>query len=248
METDDAIRLLWEIADKPERMRVFDKIVSDIGVSDPQTFWINFWEIWESSENLHADHEYLTRLLRHGATLGHSRIAEDAKESEYFEALPFEVIIFRGGIPANENGWSWTTDINKAEFFARRAVGDERRQVVQGRVLKPDVLAVLLGRGESEIVVLPEHVHDRRIVMEWTQPVTKIEQLIYDIHAGNDAFGDATLSAKWKASQVKPAETAAVIALIKKRLAFAEWAGLSSVVYYQTIIDELSGTHPLANA
>lgn len=46
---------------------------------------------------------------------------------------------------------SWTTDIEKAEWFAKR--WDKNSKVYSAKVSKDDVLALFSSRGESELVV-----------------------------------------------------------------------------------------------
>jgi hypothetical protein len=47
---------------------------------------------------------------------------------------------------------SWTTDKEKAEWFARRFAIATQPLLVRGTVAKKDVMAVFLGREESEVV------------------------------------------------------------------------------------------------
>ena len=64
-------------------------------------------------------------------------------------------------------GWSWTTDPDKAEWFARRfAVRGKECFVAEGTVSKQYVIAYFTGRNESEIVVDP-----RRVVVSTTRRI-----------------------------------------------------------------------------
>jgi hypothetical protein len=75
------------------------------------------------------------------------------EDKQAFNALPEVVTVYRGcqkGL--NENGLSWTTDKDKAEFFAHRF----RKQgiILKRQVRKSEIVAMLTGRGESEVIVL----------------------------------------------------------------------------------------------
>jgi hypothetical protein len=54
-------------------------------------------------------------------------------------------------------GLSWTTDREKAVWFARRFPGPEPR-VLTGRTRRGNVIAYFAGRQEAEVIVLPEDV------------------------------------------------------------------------------------------
>jgi hypothetical protein len=62
---------------------------------------------------------------------------------------------------------SWSTDKTKAEWFAYRFSSMDGRTpfLVEGQVQKTDILAYFTGRGESEVVALPEAVEDIKLEM-----------------------------------------------------------------------------------
>src|SRR4051812_17615893 len=111
---------MWPVADKPERMRTFYKIVTELGLDGltAEKFWSEFWSIWSSSENIFDDEHYLRPIIRLGQTLGPSFLGLTDDERDSFAKLPSIVQIYRGGLPINEIGWSWTTDVDKAKWFA----------------------------------------------------------------------------------------------------------------------------------
>jgi len=57
------------------------------------------------------------------------------------------------------DGFSWTLDEEKARWFAARS-SMETPLLARGTVSRRDVFAYLSGRGEQEIVCLPENVHN----------------------------------------------------------------------------------------
>ena len=75
----------------------------------------------------------------------------DEEDDNILRSLPELVTIYRGcqkGI--NENGLSWSLDKSKAEFFANRF--GKKGIILERTVSKNDIVAVLTGRGESEVI------------------------------------------------------------------------------------------------
>ena len=74
--------------------------------------------------------------------------------------LPDVITIYRG---ENNNStqytraYSWTLDINIANFFAARH-GNGPARIIEGKIKKSDIIEYLDGRGEKEILVYPENV------------------------------------------------------------------------------------------
>lgn len=66
------------------------------------------------------------------------------------EMLPEEIIIYRGG---TKDGLSWTLDLDKAKWFAKRYNKDH--DVWKSKVHKKDVIAWFTERDENEILILP---------------------------------------------------------------------------------------------
>lgn len=58
------------------------------------------------------------------------------------------------------NGFSWTLDVGRAKWFARRLRQDDHPapKVAKGLVAREHVIAYIISRDENEIVALPEHV------------------------------------------------------------------------------------------
>lgn len=98
-----------------------------------------------------------------------SKTTEDKeKTAEAVKNLPDEVTIYRGGnidsLPYDQ-GYSWTTDINIAKFFALRAafevgiphMGDGPGYIAKGRVKKADIIEYSPG-GEEEVIASPSNI------------------------------------------------------------------------------------------
>lgn len=108
-------------------------------------------DIWIDTENQHA---YLQewKMLLSASRLRREYMMTD-EDKEALKALPTLVTVYRGcqrGL--NENGLSWTLDKDKAEFFAHRF----RQQgiILERQVRKTDIVALLTGRGENEVILL----------------------------------------------------------------------------------------------
>jgi hypothetical protein len=125
-----------------------------------------YWEavayLWTSSENLWQYKKEFAKLftIRPG-----SLTMMDEKERAAYDALPKVVTIYRGyDRKSNQKGWSWTTDKDKAIWFAQRfAMLDDRKPcLASGTCGKEVIVAYFLGRNESEIVVDPKKITIRR--------------------------------------------------------------------------------------
>lgn len=76
----------------------------------------------------------------------------DENEYEQYLSLPEEITVYRGIRGRGRlEALSWTTDIEQAEWFAKR--WDKNGKVYSATVDKEDVLALFASRGESELVV-----------------------------------------------------------------------------------------------
>lgn len=80
-------------------------------------------------------------------------------------AFPDIITVYRGGgskSAASNQAYSWTTDINVANFFAARR-GMDTGYIAKGWVYKKDIIEVFLDRGESEVMVDPNNVKDVQV-------------------------------------------------------------------------------------
>ena len=96
---------------------------------------------------------------------------EQKKETaEKLNQFPEDVLtVYRGQASEStpyQKACSWTTDINKAYFFASWRSSDDSR-ILMGRVRKENILDYIDGRNEREVLVIPgsvENVRERRCV------------------------------------------------------------------------------------
>jgi hypothetical protein len=76
------------------------------------------------------------------------------EENEQFDALPDEVIMYRGCYQQNKRGLSWTLDRAVAERFPFYLRYQQKGPplLVKGRAKKADIIAFKGGREEAEII------------------------------------------------------------------------------------------------
>lgn len=88
--------------------------------------------------------------------------AQKAKTTRALKELPDEVTIYRGGNTESQpynKAFSWSLDINIANFFASR-LGNEGGYIATAKVKKSNIIEYIAGRGEEEVIVLPDDLYD----------------------------------------------------------------------------------------
>jgi L-amino acid N-acyltransferase YncA len=94
----------------------------------------------------------------------------DEQEREALAGMPEILTVYRGAsVASNIKGLSWTLTEQTAHWFGRRFRRGAYYYLATAEVAKADVLAYLLGRHETEIVVLPSRLRNvtrRRIDKE----------------------------------------------------------------------------------
>lgn len=92
---------------------------------------------------------------------------EKDKTHSTLQRLPDLVTVYRGGNTASVSAteaYSWTLDMNIANFFACRR-GQGKGYIVQGQVSKEDIIdAFLDDRNEQEVVINPKNVQITRTI------------------------------------------------------------------------------------
>lgn len=150
------------IHERAYRLWAFMKISDEI--TDDCAYWDLLGDIWTDTENAYQAYEDWEWMLSSERPCRESMMSEE--EQKFLVGLPDEIEIYRGyNAQADEephgglDGFSWTLDRQKAEWFAER-FSSHRGQafVATALVSKEDVIAYFNDRNESEIIVLPEHV------------------------------------------------------------------------------------------
>lgn len=126
-------------------------------------------EIWEVCDNIGIYLDDLqvqfARYFDYAGSRGNAQIPEmmTPAERDHFAKLPDSFLVYRGCYATNKWGLSWTTDKALAKKFPTLARYRQMHapMLVTARVRKADVLAVKLGRGESEIICScrPKHIN-----------------------------------------------------------------------------------------
>lgn len=130
---------------------------------DYSTFLGSMWTIVEFpnvDDNITAP-EFVKIFRRADKTL-----LMDEDEQKQYSALPEEITVYRGIRGRGRlEALSWTLDIDKAEWFAKR--WNKGGKVYSAMVKKEDVLAVFTSRNEDEIVVDFQKLSDIRLKREY---------------------------------------------------------------------------------
>lgn len=149
------------LRERPYRLDAFAYIAEEI--EDDATYWRLLASLWIDTENLWQNVDLWREFLdadRPGRT---EYLMDDDADRTMFEHVPDMLTVYRGVCIDDlddDSGLSWTSDETRAEWFARRfaSVRGDEPTVLVGTVNKGDVIATFAGRGEEEVVVLPEHV------------------------------------------------------------------------------------------
>jgi hypothetical protein len=142
--------------ERPYRFTAFGEVA---GLIDETAVWELFSVGWTDSENIYQNLDEIEQMLLDAPTPAVGMMDDD--DQAHYNLLPDEVAIYRGWIDrGTAEGWSWTLDKSRAEWFGRRLrQGSDGGYVATATVAKSDIIAVLLGRGEFEVVVNPDHVN-----------------------------------------------------------------------------------------
>jgi hypothetical protein len=119
---------------------------------EPHEFWQLFGEVWIDTENQWQHLDWLVAHLLSGRP-GKETMMDEAS-LEAYRRLPDVVTIHRGHQLVNRHGLSWTLDRDKAEWFAKRFRA-RRWEVTTRQVAREELIAIMLGRGEREVIWVP---------------------------------------------------------------------------------------------
>lgn len=143
----------------PDRMKLeyFTKLIDKNGENIPGLYKL-FFEVYTNSDYGFngMDTNTLTTILNSKTK------ADEERTASLLRGLPATVTIYRGGNTASADyreAYSWTLDINVANFFACRR-GTGTGYIAQAEVNKADIIDVFLDdRNEQEIIVDPTSVY-----------------------------------------------------------------------------------------
>jgi hypothetical protein len=151
------------IHERPYRMEALMDATGKGLIDDPKAYWDLVGSVWVDSENIFESFSEWCELWGENSKDRVHAMNEDEREA--FAALPDTITVYRGVSREDAiDGLSWTTDKQKALWFARRLNTKESTPMLaKGKVSKQDVLAHFLGRNESEVVVLPDDVRNVKV-------------------------------------------------------------------------------------
>lgn len=109
-------------------------------------------QIWLSTEFPNTDKNVsVDKMLKLFKKADINSLMDD-KEKNIFDNLPSQVKIYRGTYKEdNYNALSWTTDYDKALWFATRF--GEEGYVLEAMIDKTDIIAFFNDRNENEVIV-----------------------------------------------------------------------------------------------
>lgn len=142
--------------ERPYRLEALLEIVTYL---KPEDYWNVIKSVYVDTENAYEFHDEWVSLMTSDIP-----VPDDMK----LKSLNTEVTkVYRGFVHSTSKmGISWTTDYDKAVWFARRFArvdSGDKPQVVTGVVHNTNILMCIDQRGESEVVVLPDNVNVRSV-------------------------------------------------------------------------------------
>jgi len=120
---------------------------------DDASYWEQLAYVWTAQEQLWPNKELFLQLFTSPRSRRESLM--DKSEHADFRKLPDCLSVYRGFTGRHSTGMSWTTDPDKAEWFARRFSMFGQPKLIAGVVRKADILAYFNRRMESEVVADP---------------------------------------------------------------------------------------------
>ena len=119
-------------------------------------------EVWLNSENIHQDRGRWRRIWR---SLKTPQLAMNEDDLAALAAQPDPLTVFRG-VPHPRHdklSLSWTTDRDRAISLARRFPTEtDYLLLTSGQVAKKNIFAYFTRGQESEVVVLPRFIKNRK--------------------------------------------------------------------------------------
>ena len=139
--------------------------IKDIERYDDASYWALLAHVWTNIEFPWNDRRLLLTLFQSPCPERDKLM--NKSEHQALARLPESFPVYRGFIGRRAKGLSWTTDQTKAIWFAKRFAntGIGAPRLVSGIAAKNDVLAYFTRRKESEVVIDPENVKERKSQM-----------------------------------------------------------------------------------
>lgn len=147
------------------RMNILQRLADDGAFGHSGRQAVKFWrlaaQVWIDAEHA-EDNPCWTRLLETPIPLRWAMTKP--KDRRALHSMPDLITLYRGAHVFDEDdlhlaarsGWSWTTSLTTARFFARRFLPSRMRPlIITAQVKKADVVAYLTSRDEQEMLIRP---------------------------------------------------------------------------------------------
>ena len=149
--------------ERPYRLNALLRASHEFLFEELTDYWEAVGAVWIDSENIWQNFAEWKELW--WADDDERIHAMDEDDRAEFAKLPETLTVYRGAqYKKSFKGLSWTTDRDKALWFARRyRHSDLKSHLLSGTIRREHVLATFHGRGESEIVLFPENLTNYKI-------------------------------------------------------------------------------------
>jgi hypothetical protein len=161
LERDITLGYAFYFISKPNRLQMFDFISHIYEIPEPEYTEI-LKGIWISTE---FPHQHPIPKLVALFKRAQSDLLMDEDEKSIYTNLPEVVEVYRG-LPdkkAKERGLSWTTDLQKAKWFAKRFNGKECK-VLKANINKKHIFLYTDARNERECIVNPVGLKNVKVI------------------------------------------------------------------------------------
>jgi len=148
MEKHEAAPTLFEIGHRLEGELYWETVGDQWERCESHYRQMILWKHLLKGETLHGRHDIAERHFMCGSEEDQEWLRD---KIELNQAIP----VYRGGM----YGWSWTTDLEKASWFASRTPHDGFGRLFTGAIRPENIIAYRSGRGESEIIADTAHIH-----------------------------------------------------------------------------------------
>lgn len=148
--------------ERPYRLEAMRMVLDEM--SDFE-YWNQVSRVWTDSENIYQNFEEWVEIWSNDRPEREATMDED--ELAVLNSLPDSLTVYRGvGHEDAIGGLSWTTDKDRAVWFAKRFSYQEDSMPILAtmEIDKSEILAYFGGRNESEVVIIPGF--DAEIEME----------------------------------------------------------------------------------
>jgi hypothetical protein len=142
--------------ERPYRLEAMQNLFfQGVDWGSKENFWKLVASVWVDSENIWQNIEAWSEIF--GFYGDEARAMMNEEELAEFQQLPMEFTVYRGTTRNEETeetgALSWTLDRDIAVWFSKRF--SKAGKVLERKVRKEDVVALITRRSEKEIILFP---------------------------------------------------------------------------------------------